>query len=73
LQGAGSQGKIIWWVRDTVDASLAGAFAGAPSLIAVYGRNGAIAAQPVNADPATGTAYSGGYYYFTQDGRNSGM
>jgi hypothetical protein len=68
LQGPGSQGKVIWWVRDTVKS----AFEGGPTLITVYGRAGAVAAHPVNADPA-GNLYPGGAYFFTQDGRNSGM
>jgi prepilin-type N-terminal cleavage/methylation domain-containing protein len=68
LQGPGSQGKIIWWVHDTVKLP----FEGGPTLITVYGRAGAIAAHPVNADPA-GNVYPGGAYFFTQDGRNSGM
>jgi prepilin-type N-terminal cleavage/methylation domain-containing protein len=68
VQGAGSQGKIIWWVRDTVKSP----YEGGPTLIAIYGRTGAIAAHPVNAD-SQGNVYPGGPYFFTQDGRNSGM
>jgi prepilin-type N-terminal cleavage/methylation domain-containing protein len=62
-----SGGKVIFWVRDT---SLDDPRAGEPTLIAIYPRNGAIAAHPVNPDPNVG---GGSPYYYTQDGRDSGM
>jgi hypothetical protein len=61
--------KFIFWVHDV---SLDTAFQGQPALIVVYARTGAIAAHPVNAD-AAGNAGTGGFYFFAQDGRSSGM
>jgi hypothetical protein len=60
-----SQGATVFWVRDiTLDASAPGD----ETLIAVYTRSGFIAAHEVNRNPALGNAY-----YYTQDGRSSGM
>jgi prepilin-type N-terminal cleavage/methylation domain-containing protein len=69
-QTGSNLGKYIYWVRDT---HLDTPFQGEPALITVYTHNAAVGAHPVSADPASGAALNGSYYYFTQDGRSSGM
>jgi prepilin-type N-terminal cleavage/methylation domain-containing protein len=64
-----TSGKIILWVRDS---SRDLAFEGEPTLVTVFTRTGAIGAYPVNAD-SFGNTDARGYYFFTQDGRNSGL
>jgi hypothetical protein len=68
-QDGQSAGKIILWVRDS---SRDLAFEGEPTLVTVFTRSGAIGAYPVNAD-SNGKTDSRGYYFFTQDGRTSGL
>jgi hypothetical protein len=68
-RGAAPMGKYVYWVRD---ASLDTPFQGEPTLISVYTNTGGIAAHPVSADDA-GAVLNGSYYFFTQDGRSSGM
>jgi prepilin-type N-terminal cleavage/methylation domain-containing protein len=63
LRTAGNSGKVILWVYDA---------SGNPTpdqtLVVVYTRTGAIAAHPVNVNPAVGDPYQ-----FVRDGKSSGM
>jgi prepilin-type N-terminal cleavage/methylation domain-containing protein len=62
-QTSTSAGKIIYWVRDSSKDS---PFDGEPTLIVVYTRTGAVAAQPVNQDVNDP-------FRFVKDGRSSGL
>jgi prepilin-type N-terminal cleavage/methylation domain-containing protein len=74
----GASGKYVFWVADsfldqTGTPPFVGYFQGEPTLIAIYHRTGAIAAHPVNADDQGNPLGGLSYYYFTQDGRSSGL
>jgi hypothetical protein len=73
--GAAATDRVIYWVRDnSVDQPAAGApVNGEPALIVVYVRTGFIAAHPVNTDPNIPSAGNQDYYWFTRDGRSSGL
>ena len=60
-----TRGKVILWVYDISQTS---PYAGEPTLITVFCRTGAVAAFPVNTNPAVGD-----YYQFTKEGRYSGL
>ncbi len=62
---AAASDKLIFWVRDITQDT---ATPGEQTLVTVYGRTGFVATHPVNFNTALG-----GYYYYTTDGRSSGM
>lgn len=62
VRTAGTQGKVILWLRDPNN----NAMAGEQVLVVVYTRTGAIATHPVNAS-------GGDPYSYVKDGKSSGM
>src|SRR5262249_30466296 len=64
-------GKVIFWVCDTTKAGAP--LDREPSLITVFKNTGAVAAHPVHLNPTLTAPAPLDYYYFTKDGRTSGL